>query len=194
MKSLEITYPERFFARRSGIAWRSEVLCPVIMDILQPKSVIDVGCAIGDFVKWFNDHKIDSVGIEGSQGARKYAMTDKIIYHDLRIPILSPVKVDLAMSIEVAEHIEPEYAEIYVKNLTMMSNNLLLTIAGPEQKGHSHVNLQPIEYWDDLFFKFNFSRRKIIESKFKGALHLHRANRWVNAITNNLCFYQGGSQ
>jgi hypothetical protein len=97
------------------------------------------------------------------------------------------------MSIEVAEHIEPEYAEMYVRNLTALSENLLLTIAGPGQKGHSHVNLQPMTYWNGLFAKFNYYRHTVIESKLKGALHPHRGNRWVGTIINNLCFYQEGA-
>jgi cyclopropane fatty-acyl-phospholipid synthase-like methyltransferase len=163
---------------------------------MNPKNVIDVGCAIGDFVKWFENHQVESVGIEGSHGARKYAMTDKILYFDIRIPLINEefrFNFDLAMSIEVAEHIEPQYADVYVKNLTMMSENLLLTIAGPGQKGHSHVNLQPMTYWDGLFAKFNYYRHAVIESKLKGALHPHRGNRWVGTIINNLCFYQEGA-
>lgn len=193
MNDLEKTYDEKFFAKRNSLLWRADILCPAIMNVLQPESLIDVGCAIGDFVKWFNDNGINAYGLEGSVAVRKYMVIPEKQFSimDLRKSLLFTHRsYDLAMSIEVAEHIEPEYAEMYVKNLISLSDRLLLTIAGPGQKGHSHVNLQPMEYWDALFIRFNYQRHAVIESKLKAELYPHQKNRWVNAIINNLVFYR----
>jgi hypothetical protein len=192
MNPLNKTYPDKFFRKREGLVWRAQVLCPTILEVLNPKSIIDVGCAIGDFVKWFDDNHIEAWGIEGSEAAKPYSMCpEKIIYQDMRLLMDEPLRqCDLAMSVEVAEHIEPECAEIYVKNLTLMSKLLLLTIAGPGQAGHSHVNLQPPEYWDDLFAKFHYVRDKESEERIRKTLMPHRANRWVATIAHNLVIYK----
>ena len=194
MQPLELMYPESFFRHRNSLLWRSEIFCKPVLDILKPKSVIDVGCAIGDFVKWFLDHDIDAWGIEGSTAARKYSMIpERISYMDMRkkYPRISyPLFFDLAMSIEVAEHIEPEYARCYAENMTVFSDTLLMTIAGPGQKGHSHVNLQPMNYWETLFAKHNYSRDIETEFQIKERLYEHRHNRWINAICNNLCIFR----
>lgn len=191
MKDLEETYGEKFFAKRNSLQWRAEIFCIPILEILQPRSVIDVGCAIGDFVKWFYDKGLDAWGIEGSTAARKYSMIpERMFYLDMRKPHPMSLPFDLAISIEVAEHIEPEYAKIYAKNLIGLSKRLLLTIAGPGEKGHSHVNLQPQIYWDNLFASLDYQRNTDIEYQLKEPLYVHKNNRWVNAIANHLYFYE----
>lgn len=191
MNNLANIYDEKFFAKRNSLLWRSDIFCPAIMEVFNPKTLIDVGCAIGDFVQWFADHDVIAFGIEGSMAAAKYAICpDRIIYMDMRDPILHNFYCDLAMSIEVAEHIEPEFAEVYVENMTKLANNLLLTIAGPGQKGHHHVNLQPIGYWDNLFNKLNYFRDLKAEDRIEELLYAHRRNRWIDTILNNLAIYR----
>lgn len=194
MNNLTDVYSERFFRSRYKLNWRGGIFCKPIKEILKPKTLIDVGCATGDFVRWFMDHGVDAYGLEGSTAAKGHMVIppEKTIFQDLRIPFNPPRKYDLCMSVEVAEHIEPEFAEIYVKNLTALSNLLLLTIAGPGQEGRSHVNLQLPKYWDDLFGKYIFVRMFKIEREIKESLYEHRHNRWIKTIIHNLAIYQKG--
>ena len=192
MNQLETTYNESFFAHRNSLLWRSEFIGPAIKEVYDPNSIVDVGCAIGDFVQWFDEHKIRTRGIEGSTAASKYIVCkpEHIIYHDMRKPYTPAVPYSLAMAIEVAEHVEPEYAEIFVKNMVNLSYDLLLTISGPGEKGHSHVNLQPMEYWDNLFAKHRYYRNKTTEKLLKEKLDVHKSNRWISAIIQHLCCYR----
>ena len=196
MEELSKTYPPSFFRRRYKEAWRAELFCPPILEILKPRSLIDVGCGIGDFVKWFLNHKINAFGLEGTAAVMDYVVipTERMFYGDLRRPLSIPAipRFDLAMSIEVAEHIEPEHAANYIHNLACFSDNLLLSIAGPGQLGHSHVNLQPKSYWDELFMKFNYVRFPEIENNIKECLYAYQNKRWIKAVSNNLVFYKKG--
>ena len=55
---------------------------------------------------------------------------------------------DLAMSIEVAEHILPEESENFIHNLTNSAKKFILLTAAPlSQTGSLHINLKPYEFW-----------------------------------------------
>ena len=56
--------------------------------------------------------------------------------------------IDFAQSFEVAEHIEEEYADIFLHNLIKDDpDTVLLTAASVGQHGLQHVNCQEREYW-----------------------------------------------
>jgi len=187
MIPLEETYSGRFFRTRHKLHWRAPHICGVIKDIFSPKSVIDVGCATGDLVKGFIDLGIDAYGIEGSKEVLPYLvridtspdsrfvegfneLTLNIFIKDLRKPIdMSPAKFGLVTCFEVAEHVEPEFADQFIDNITNLSDKILMSYAEPGQKGHSHVNCQPFEYW---FIKFTvkgyFYDHMMVEAIQKG--------------------------
>ena len=58
---------------------------------------------------------------------------------------------DLALSLEVAEHVPPSLAAAFVTFLTSCSGTIVFTAASPGQSGVGHVNCQPGEYWKSLF-------------------------------------------
>jgi hypothetical protein len=55
------------------------------------------------------------------------------------------------MSLETAEHLEPESAEAFVECLTCLSNIVLFSAAVPGQGGTGHINEQWTAYWVKLF-------------------------------------------
>jgi hypothetical protein len=58
------------------------------------------------------------------------------------------------MSIEVAEHIEHKFVNIYIDNMICFSPKLIMmTAAIPGQGGQFHVNEQESDYWDALFLE-----------------------------------------
>ncbi len=135
----------------------SNKISQVIDKHLKPKSVVDVGCGRGLFLRHFHEKSIRILGIEGSSSAIKNLVVpkNKIIQTDLRnvFQKTNARKYDIAISFEVAEHLEREFAGVFVYNLTTLSNTILFTAAHP---GWSiphphHPNEQPYEYWDTLF-------------------------------------------
>jgi hypothetical protein len=190
MLNLETAYSEKFFARRKSLMWRAGVLCPAIRKILRPKQVIDIGCAIGDFVQWFNKHKIDAYGLEGSTQVIPHLVCgkDRVFFCDLRKEILTPTQFDLALCIEVAEHIEEKYADCFVANLCRLAPRIFLTAAGPGQGGHYHVNLQQRAYWLNKFAQQGYKNNEDVETELRKVIPIN--HRWLLAIHSNLIYLE----
>jgi hypothetical protein len=171
MKPLEEIYGPKFFARRDRLKWRAEIVCKAVNDVFAPESVIDVGCGIGDYVHYFlNNLNIAASGIEGSEAARPYLVSERVLILDMRKQQNVRPRSDLVTCFEVLEHIEEEYSDIFIENLTRMSNRILLSAAPPGAGGHYHVNCQSKEYWMEKFMKFNYGYDSMLTHMIQEAL------------------------
>jgi len=154
-------YKSEYYAKRRKDPWRSEAnqIGEVLGSHFEPKSVIDFGCAIGAHLEPFNESGITVQGIEGNEKAIEQAVIPKglITKHDLREPYEPSKKYDLAISIEVAEHIPSEFDDIYVNTICNSAKRVVITAAPPGQGGTHHINEQPKEYWVKKFDSQGFS-------------------------------------
>ena len=82
--------------------------------------------------------------------------------HDLRKPLPSDAKYDLAMSLEVAEHLPPDRSESFIAELTALAPVVLFSAAIPQQGGTDHINERWQSYWAGLFEKQGFSPLDVI--------------------------------
>ena len=136
---------------RSGRRYASELL-----SIYRPDSVVDIGCGRGTWLKAFGElGSTLLVGVDGEWNSQAN-MTDQAIRFfakDLNLPIkLSEFdRFDLAMSLEVAEHLAPESADQFVESLTNLSDAILFGAAYTQQGGTNHINEQPHSYWAEKF-------------------------------------------
>jgi SAM-dependent methyltransferase len=151
-------YNKKFFARRVSKYHDVEiVLAYKLYNLWKPTSVIDVGCGIGSYIAGFRDcDPLMSVcGLEiGARHATEFAdesINETIIEADVGSDLTNwPQTYDLVLCIEVAEHLEEQYANQLCRNLKHFGNNrILLTAATPGQKGRGHINCQPHDYWID---------------------------------------------
>ena len=115
------------------------------MEIFKPKYVVDIGCGTGQWLDEYRKFGVLTKGIEGSINAfiEMSEETKKtVLKWDLRDRIEKENNnVDFVQSFEVAEHIEEEYADIFIHHLVRDSPDvILLTAARPGQHGHQHVN------------------------------------------------------
>jgi hypothetical protein len=98
---------------------------------------------------------------------------------DFDKPIAIDRKFDLAISIEVGEHLQESSAESFVENITKSADFVLFSAAIPYQGGENHVNEQWPEYWDKLFNRFGFvcvdSIRKKLWNNYD-VVDFHRQN------------------
>lgn len=65
-------------------------------------------------------------------------------------------RFDLAISMEVAEHLAPEISANFVRSLTRLSDIVLFSAAVPGRGGTNHINEQWPSYWSNLFRNENF--------------------------------------
>lgn len=193
VKALEDIYNKHFFSKRHKLNWRAPIVCDAIKKILKPLSVIDVGCATGDLVCMLERNGIHAFGIEGSVSSFDYLQCcyKQVFYMDLRQEL--PQRVgwyDLATCFEVAEHIEPEFAEIFVDNLERLSDRILMSAASPGQGGHYHVNCRPAEYWIEMFERRNYEMKPDIVDEFRKHWNPWRNKKEMRSYYDNLLFFE----
>ena len=75
---------------------------------------------------------------------------------DLAQPFRLEQSFDLALSLEVGEHLPESSAEGFVQSLTRLAPAVLFSAAIPKQTGEDHVNEQWQTWWVDRFRQFGF--------------------------------------
>jgi hypothetical protein len=100
------------------------------------------------------EHGVEEVrGVDGDyvDRARLEVPADCFAAHDLSRPLRTDRRFDLAVSLEVAEHLPAEVAEGFVESLTLLAPVVLFSAAAPYQGGDQHVNEQWPAYWAERF-------------------------------------------
>ena len=194
MKPLDSIYKDAFFRTRHKLLWRVPVVCNPIVKEFEPHSIVDVGCGIGEYVGGFFGLGVHfSYGIEGSETCLPYLYVSPkyISIQDLRVKFDLSKSFSLAMSFEVAEHIEEEYADQYLDNLTRLSDRILLTAAPPGQGGHYHVNCQSKQYWIDKFNNLGYTNIQERAERIKEAwLPWKHRKEIYGGYYNNLLYFE----
>ncbi len=149
-------YKHSFYKNRhqSTVDAANIVLSLMIDALPKINSAVDFGCGVGTWLSVLKEK-----GVEDIQGLEGPWVEDKL----LQIPqeclkqvnfekgVKLDKKYDLAISLEVAEHLRPETARNFVASITGASDFVLFSAAIPFQGGTNHVNEQWPDYWVELF-------------------------------------------
>ncbi len=173
MKTWMVPDSNKFYKENQfGFLRSAREVVPLVMEILRPTSVIDVGCGIGTWLSVFREHGIEDVlGVDSEYVYRKMLQIpeDRFLGFDLRKPLRLDREFDLALSLEVAEHLPRECAETFVDSLARLAPAILFCAAIPSQGGEHHLNEQWPDYWASFFRRKEYIvidciRRKIWEN------------------------------
>jgi SAM-dependent methyltransferase len=162
----QVAYTPAFFddlARDTRESARAVV--PVVNKLLQPASVLDVGCGVGVWVaEWGSAGVSDVLGIDGNYVDRTALRIplDKFAPVDLQQSFSLGRKFDLVQTLEVAEHLDEARADTFVESLARHSETILFSAAIPGQGGTHHVNEQWPSYWAEKFAKAGYTAYDII--------------------------------
>jgi SAM-dependent methyltransferase len=153
-----------------------------------PESVVDIGCGDGAFLRQFRDAgSMVLVGVdpngpdEWSRGCGLHVRLDAGAEFDLGR------RFDLAVCLEVAEHVQASSAPALVVNCVRHADRVIFSAATPGQGGTGHVNEQPMSYWDELFGQHGFARQDLFRHRlFHGISPWYRQNTFLYAKENRL--------
>ena len=135
------------------------ILSVAFEELGKPQSIVDVGCGVGAWLRAAIDLGVpDVLGVDGDYVPRALLRipSDRFVAADLREPLVLDRVFDLALSMEVGEHLPPEAAGTLVASLVRLAPRVLFSAAPPGQGGIDHINEQWPSYWGNLFAEHGY--------------------------------------
>jgi len=156
-----MAYSNEFYRDRhkSTVYSARQILAIVLESIPSVHSAVDVGCGVGTWLSALRERGINKIqGIDGPWVDHEQLVipSDSFAAVDLNIPLPVSTSFDLAISLEVAEHLPEQCADQFVASLTSLSDFVLFSAAIPLQGGYNHVNEQWPGYWVERFAALDY--------------------------------------
>jgi SAM-dependent methyltransferase len=152
-------YDDAFFnSTTPGSLAAAKVIVPLLVEFVDPRGVVDVGCGRGAWLKVFAENGVDRLcGIDGSRGDFTF-FSERIRFVEayLETDFIIPGVYDLAVCVEVAEHLPATRSRYLVERLTAAAPLIAFSAAIPSQGGLGHINEQWPSYWCNLFDELGF--------------------------------------
>jgi hypothetical protein len=179
-------YDQKFYlAHQEGVFNSARHVVPLLLDLIGMKSVCDVGCGVGEWLATFIENGVsDVLGLDGAYVDKKILRipASKFRTTDLNQPFSVDRTFDVVTTLEVAEHLHPDRAPGFVRDLTALSSIVIFAAAVPGQGGIGHINEQWPDYWVKLFKERNYICVDVIRPKIwenKAIIPWYRQNMLV---------------
>jgi hypothetical protein len=122
-------------------------------------SLVDFGCGAGGWLRaaaelirqrWGAEPRL--LGIDGPY-AQQFAVCEgaEFLFQNLQTRVQEVGRFQIAISMEVAEHLTPSRATSFVEDIVASSDAVLFSAAIPGQGGDNHINEQWQSYWVQNF-------------------------------------------
>ena len=150
-----------FDSIEAGSLASARVVVPIVKLIVPFRSVVDVGCGRGVWLRVFQENGAEEIlGLDGDYVDRsKLAISNSSFRsRDLVRDFSVPRDYDLAVCLEVGEHLPASVAGRLVKMLTELAPVVLFSAAIPGQGGTRHINEQWPRFWEGQFNALGYSR------------------------------------
>lgn len=150
-------------------------IAEAILKQYDPKSIIEFGCGNGELSKALAKAGIQVTALDG-YSTPDFGGYDNITYYkiDLNDPIAlrdflatQNQKSDVAICLEVAEHLNPGVSAALIDSLTSAADVVIFSAAVPQQDGEGHINCRNRTYWHGQFEKNNFLLKDSIRSQIR---------------------------
>jgi hypothetical protein len=171
----ELFHNEVFHSLISDTSLKSaRIIIPLVLKILKPNSIVDIGCGVGAWLSIFKEHGIeDLLGIDGHYVNQNTLMIPKEQFSgcDLKKAKININKrFDLALCLEVAQYLPRENSELFITSLTELAPVVIFSSATPFQGGPLQINERWPHEWAAFFQKRGYKpidciRKKIWNNK-----------------------------
>jgi len=159
-------YDEQYWDTKSQIEPKHFVICAEIYKSFVPKTLLDYGCGMGQFVKVFNDMGVDAFGYEPSAFAVGQKLHTENISANLTI-----TNYDVVMCMDVAEHVPLEDVDSLLKKIKTSSVTDFVAVFSICFKGDTnfprdstHITERTREWWEYKIRKAGFELLKVPET------------------------------
>ncbi len=140
-----------------------ESIASKIINLFNPETVLDIGCAYGYLVEALRSKGVKAYGIDVSEYAVNQA--DENVKPFLKsmsaldnLPDNFPKHYDLVVSIEMIEHLYEDDGLKLIEIIASYTDKVLLSSTDSDFDNPTHFNVRPKEYWVEQFAKHNFLR------------------------------------
>jgi hypothetical protein len=149
-------------------------LAETIIKEYQPKQIIDFGCGTGALAKAFACLGVQVQAIDG-YSEPDFSTHDNIRFTKLDLNDIDAVheflkqfdaKFDLAISIEVAEHLNPAVSSSFIEWMTSVADVIVFSAAVPSQDGDGHINCRSRSDWYQFIKKYDFTIADTLRQHF----------------------------
>lgn len=152
MPDLGQIYDPAFFAewgpKNDRYTQSAEIIAHILHELYLPRRLVDLGAGCGVYSHFFGLQGVEVLTIDGVAPPSEHSYPISFQVRDLTAPFENNWgRFDLALCLEVAEHIPEPLADAFLDNILRFSDRLILSAAQPNQGGHHHVNEQPKRYW-----------------------------------------------
>ena len=132
-----------------------------IVEDFKPSTVLDAGCAMGYLVAALRDRGVEAYGLDISEYAISKVREDIKPYCVVSsltepLPEILPQRYDLAVTIEVLEHLYADEGKKAIENLCGLTDRIIFSSTPDDFSERTHVNVQQREYWAKLFAEQGF--------------------------------------
>ncbi len=130
-----------------------------IVEGIGPRTVLDAGCAMGFLVETLRGRGVEAWGVDISDYAIAQAHPSVLPFVQVG-SITTPFgrRYDLITCIEVLEHMPPAEAPAAIANLCAHADDILFSSSPLDRRELTHLNVQPPEYWTEIFAQHGFYR------------------------------------
>ena len=193
-RELARLYDERYYATRLGEpchrenpAWHVHIgrVADGIVAELAPRTFLDAGCGIGLLVEKLRERGVEAWGIEISDYALAQ-MPEHLRQHCWLASVTEPLprSYDVIACIEVLEHLPAEAGTAAIANLAAHTDSILFSSSPEDFREPTHLNVQPTDYWVELFARHGFFRNLDLDAGFVAphAIHFLRAGQTAVAV------------
>ena len=162
-------YKNYFFINEDKVALKaaSEIV-PYLLENLNLKSVVDVGCGTAAWLSVFKKYGVKNIlGLDSHNNLSCLRISrEEFLNQNLEKAIFTENLYDLAISLEVAEHINPKQSIRFISDLCNLSEIILFSAATPGQGGENHINEKSLDYWRVIFKEKGYYPYDVIRDEF----------------------------